>query len=487
MDLFLENNDYHYELEKLCRLFYPMQRIRVFEKGAAPADPDPMCITARFRDGTASVTFQTPQGTSVSESPCSDPADAERTLAVLLWRFLQKESGFTPQWGILTGIRPVKLLRRLAERFGEAEAAGRLLEDYLVSPQKVALARETLHNESAVLSKEKENGCSVYVGIPFCPTRCAYCSFVSTTVEKTMRLIPAYLDCLCREIAAAGAVAKDLGLSVQSVYIGGGTPTTLSASQLSRLLAASRCAFDLSACLEYTVEAGRPDTVTREKLQVLHENGVTRVSINPQTMHDDVLEAIGRRHTTAQTLAAFALAREAGFQNINMDLIAGLPRDTYEGFCDSVRQVLALSPESVTVHTLALKRASRIYQEHEEKAARLSGAVATDMLRFADQTLLAEGFLPYYLYRQSRILGGLENVGFAKPGNENFYNTVIMDESQTILACGAGAGTKVVAPDGSGRLKRVFNFKYPYEYIHRHEEVLARKEQVRELYAAFCR
>lgn len=490
MDLLLENNSFHYEMEKLCRLFYPMQEIRVFEDGAAPQAPDPLTAVAGVAcrpEGTRVYARVTSCGrTETAQAPYAGGPDGEsgleRALAVLLYGLLQKASGFTPRWGILTGVRPVKLLRSLAAARGEAQALRDFQAGYLVSAQKTRLAQVTMHNEQKLLDQERPDGFSLYVGIPFCPSRCAYCSFVSTTVERTMGLIPAYLDCLCAELHATASVARDLGLVLQSVYVGGGTPTILTGEQLRRLLGTIGRAFDLSGCLEYTVEAGRPDTVTPEKFSVLRENGVTRVSINPQTMEDAVLEAIGRRHTVQQTLAAYAQAREAGFTDINMDLIAGLPRDTVAGFRDTVGQVVALSPESITVHTLALKRSSRIYQEDQ---ARADGAAAAAMLDYADERLLDAGYRPYYLYRQSRILGGLENVGFAKAGSESFYNAVIMDESQTILACGAGAGTKVVDPGGTGRLRRVYNFKYPHEYIHRHGEVLARKGQVKRIYADF--
>ncbi len=487
MDLILERNSFHYEMEKLCRLFYPMQRIRVFENGETPPDPEPLTVVVgvRAQEGATCLYARvTQQNTTDTVEQRYDGPDIERALAVLLYGLLEKSSGFTPQWGILTGIRPVKLLRSLVAGCGESQALRDFQADYLVSSQKTKLAQVTMHNEQQLLDHERPDGFSLYVGIPFCPSRCAYCSFVSTTVERTMGLIPDYLDGLCAELRATAAVARDLGLVLQSVYIGGGTPTTLTVAQLDRLLGEIGRSFDLTHCMEYTVEAGRPDTVDLEKCAVLRQHGVTRISINPQTMDDAVLEAIGRRHTVQQTLTAYQQARDAGFTDINMDLIAGLPGDTLAGFQKTVDQVMALDPESITVHTLALKRASRIYQEDQ---ARADGATAAAMLDYADNRLLNAQYRPYYLYRQSRILGGLENVGFAKAGSESFYNTVIMDETQTILACGAGAGTKVVDPAGSGQLKRIYNFKYPYEYIHRHSEVLARKDKVRAIYAGFSK
>ena len=240
----------------------------------------------------------------------------------------------------------------------------------------------------------------------------------------------------------------------------------------------------MSSCCEFTVEAGRPDTITGDKLDTMKTHGVSRISINPQTLNDEVLKIIGRRHTTAQTLSAFAMARERGFGNINMDLIAGLPQDSVKSFASTLDEVLRLAPESVTVHTLALKRSARIFQEESELF--VSGAQAAEMLDYADAQLLKHGYLPYYLYRQSRMVGNLENTGWAKPGFESPYNVFIMDESQTILACGAGAASKIKDPYSDG-LTRIFNFKYPYEYISRFEEMIIRKDQVKTVYDQFCR
>lgn len=325
----------------------------------------------------------------------------------------------------------------------------------------------------------RPESCSLYIAIPFCPTRCSYCSFVSSSVEKSFRLIPDYVRLLQEEIRATARLISELGLRLETVYFGGGTPTAISAGQLADLLGTVRESCDLSHCREFTVEAGRPDTVTVEKLDVLKTRGVTRISINPQTLSDEVLHIIGRKHTTAQTFEAFALARRHGFGNINMDLIAGLPGDGEEGFRRSIDGVLALGPESVTVHSLALKRAANLYQTFGRQPCGPQTAGA--MLDYADETLLQRGYVPYYLYRQSRMAGNLENTGWAKPGFESYYNVFIMEECQTILACGAGAVTKLRDPH-SDRLERIFNFKYPYEYVNRFSEMMKRKERVREFY-----
>ncbi len=487
MNLILKNNPYHYELEKLCRLFYPEEQINVVENGDEPPTDDQISACTELQEAGGGIHM-------IARLICSGKATAaetdyvpglfddqnpERQLAELLYGLLVRQTGFEPRWGILTGVRPVKLLRSLIEKDGQEKAYQVFEQAYHVSRAKTELARFTMENERHLLEREQPDGFSLYIGIPFCPSRCAYCSFVSMTVEKTAQLIPAYVDCLCKEIQAAGEAARSLHLTLQSVYMGGGTPTTLTAEQMDRVLATVQDSFDLSACMEVTVEAGRPDTVTEEKLQGLLQRGVTRISINPQTMQEKVLQAVGRKHTVQQVLDAFQMARKAGFDDINMDLIAGLPQDTPAGFADTIDRITALNPESITVHTLSLKRSSRIFQEGQEPC---SGAEVAQMLDYAGQKLLAGGWRPYYLYRQTRIVGGMENVGFAKPGKESFYNAAIMDESQTILACGAGAGTKLCAPSGSGKLERIYNFKYPYEYISRHEEVLQRKAKVKQIY-----
>ena len=325
---------------------------------------------------------------------------------------------------------------------------------------------------------------SLYIGIPFCPTRCAYCSFVSQSVEKAKKQIPEYHRLLLEELKETAKVADALGLNLRAVYVGGGTPTTFSAEQLSEMIRVVKDSFDMSQCEELTVEAGRPDTIDRAKLDALLKSGVSRISINPQTLQDNVLENIGRRHTAQQTVDAFHLAREAGFTNINMDLIVGLPGDTYETFCDTIEKVIALDPENVTVHALALKRSSFITQSGEINKAHADAALADRMMAYAEKRLTERGLEPYYLYRQSRMAGNLENTGWAKPGTECAYNIFTMDETETVLACGAGGVTKLKNPY-SEDLSRIFNFKYSYEYISRYPEILERKEGIAKQYEQF--
>ena len=486
MKLFLYGHSFHYEMENLCRLFFHRQKIEVFEDCREFDGPD-AALTLVEREGeTLHLLVKTAVGTYRGEgrdtvSAEAPPQEAERRLAVLLFRQLTEACGIRPRWGILTGVRPVKFFRSLVEKHGEEEAARIFREDYLVTEEKLELSRVTMRNEGALLARSRPDSCSLYVSIPFCPTRCAYCSFVSSTVEKTVKLIPDYVELLCRELEKTAEVVRDCGLRVESVYFGGGTPTAISAEQLALLLDTVNRHFDLSHSREFTVEAGRPDTVTREKLEVLQNSGVTRISINPQTLSDQVLRRIGRRHTTQQTLDAFHLARACGMDNINMDLIAGLPGDTVEGFRATLDGVLALSPESVTVHTLSLKRSAQLFQDG---AGEPEGETAAQMLDYAQSRLTGQGYLPYYLYRQSRMVGNLENIGWCLPGCESPYNVYIMDETHTILACGAGAATKVKRP-GVDELERIFNFKFPYEYINRFQEVLERKNRVKQCYEQF--
>ena len=314
---------------------------------------------------------------------------------------------------------------------------------------------------------------SLYIGIPFCPTRCAYCSFVSADVGRTLKLVDPYVDALLREIEETGLVLREAGLAVRSFYMGGGTPTTLSADQLDRLLSQCKKSLPLDGCTEYTVEAGRPDTITQEKLLALARHHTSRISINPQTLEGPVLEAIGRRHTPGDIRAAYELARAGGFSCINMDLIAGLPRDSFAGFRRSLEGVLAMGPENITVHTLALKKGSALM---ERGGALPSGEEVARMLDFSREILTTSGYHPYYLYRQKYMSGSLENVGWAKPGTENLYNIVMMEELHTVVSLGAGGVTKLIQ---DGKILRLANPKYPHDYLSGLDQVLGQKAEIR--------
>lgn len=372
--------------------------------------------------------------------------------------------GISPAWGSLTGVRPAKVALSLIREGGKARAEKELQELYCVTPARARLAIEAADAGIRAAAELEPNDISLYVGIPFCPTRCAYCSFVAQSVEKSFSLVEPYLEALFDEIAAAGQLVRELGLNIKSFYMGGGTPTTLSASQMDRLLTKLEQNFDFTGLAELTIEAGRPDTIDEEKLRVLRAHNTTRVSINPQTMEDNVLAAIGRRHTADDIRRAMEQVKKANFPHVNMDLIAGLPEDTPEGFARSLDEVISMGADNITVHTLSLKKGSRITLE----GSRIPGAdEVAQMLDYADPTLRKNGFAPYYLYRQKYMSGSFENVGWTKPGGTGLYNIYIMEELHSILSLGAGGSTKMV---GGGQIRRAFNAKYPREYIDRPEK-----------------
>lgn len=484
MILEILGHNYQYELEKLTRLFFPNEKIRVVFEAGESADADPLCRT-EIQDNSAHVFCRF--GEQIWEQTVSlkDVQDTELQLASMLFCALKSLTGYQPKWGLLTGIRPSKLLLTLQKEMGNANANAYFRDRFFVSEEKTALTESVASREEAIIRTSRPDSCSLYVSIPFCPTRCSYCSFVSHAVNTATakKLLPEYVSLLTKEIAQTGAYAKSLGLRLESVYFGGGTPTTLSAEQLGILLAAVEESFDLSTVREYTVEAGRPDTVTREKLDILKSGGVTRISINPQTFNDAVLREIGRNHTSALTESAYSEARAAGFENINMDFIAGLPTDTPDSFASSIDRALDLNPENITVHTLALKRASRLGTQNTQ-VERAAGLAADRMLGYAYRNLTANAYHPYYMYRQSKTLGNLENTGYAKSGFECIYNIFMMEECHTVFAVGAGAVTKLKAPHGK-EIERIFNYKYPYEYISGFEEILTRKEKVLPFYEKY--
>ena len=381
--------------------------------------------------------------------------------------------GTQPPWGALTGVRPVKLpTRSMLAGQTEKQAEAELRKGYFVSPDRAKLAVDCARASVEAQRSLKEGEVSLYVGIPFCPTRCAYCSFVSADVGRTLKLVEPYVEGLLREVAETGRVLRELGLSVRSFYMGGGTPTTLSADQMDRLLGRLAERFGLSGLVESTVEAGRPDTITREKLEVLARHRTGRISINPQTLEDHVLEAIGRKHSAGDIREACGLARDVGFDCINMDLIAGLPRDTFDGFRRSLEGVLAMEPENITVHTLALKKGSTLM---ETGGPLPGGEEVARMLDWSRQILTTNGYIPYYLYRQKYMSGSLENVGWAKPGTGSLYNIVMMEELHTVVSLGAGGVTKLIR---DGTILRLTNPKFPQDYLSGLDKVLGQKAEI---------
>ena len=475
MKLNLRGHEDRYAIEQSLLAFFPEERpVYEGEDGDSHAE-----VTLHegnvYATGVTTLTYggKTARGEArVRTAGVSDAYERERlrqrALKLSFFRAARDVTGVTPSWGALTGIRPAKLVRTMLEDGMTSAQADRVLRDtYCVSP-----ARRRLALESAEAGLKAKNGLrpediSLYIGIPFCPTRCAYCSFVSQSVEKSLGLVEPYLDVLCREITDAAQMVRETGLRIKSFYMGGGTPTTLSAQQMDRLLTHLNRSFDLSGCVEYCIEAGRPDTITRDKLQVLLDHGADRISVNPQSLEDTVLQAIGRRHTARDIEDTMALAASMGFPHVNMDLIAGLPADTPEGFRRTLDKCLTFGADNITVHTLSLKKGSRILLEGLPIP---TAADVARMLDYADPTLRAAGFSPYYLYRQKYMSGSFENVGWCISGAEGLYNIYIMEELHSILSLGAGGSTKMVDPV-RGRIERVFHAKYPTEYIQRPEKI----------------
>ena len=477
-------HDFHYEAENLCRVFYPDETVRIVHD--APPDG---CITSRMTetaDGFEfSATFDADSETHFLPKSTPDLAEEqERTVTVLLYRLLSRRIGYTPPWGILTGVRPSKLMNTLFRELGEENAKRYFRDKLLVYPGKTELTATVARQEERIMQTSRPDSFSLYLSVPFCPSRCSYCSFVSHSISgaNAKKLVEPYVELLIKEIRLNGEIAAKLGLHLETVYIGGGTPTTLSAEQLDRVCKALHNSFPMETAREFTVEAGRPDTITADKLAALRKNGVSRISVNPQTLNDAVLERIGRRHTAAEVFDCFRMAREMGFDNINMDLIAGLDGDTPQSFRNTLDGIIALSPENITVHTLALKRSSRMVTE--ENASAKGGAAVGEMLDSVQTRCTESGYIPYYMYRQSRSVGNFENVGWCKSGFEGLYNIFMMEECHTVLACGAGAVTKL-RDSGSNYIERIFNFKYPYEYISRFEELTARKARINSFYAEY--
>ena len=379
-----------------------------------------------------------------------------------------------PAWGAMSGVRPTKLSTKHMLEGGTPKSADRMLRDvYYVSESRRKLAVDCSVSTVNAVRQMNENDISLYVGIPFCPTRCTYCSFVSRTIGKKTELMTPYLEALQQELKLTGQLLKESGKTLRTVYIGGGTPTTLSTPQMTALMDAIQDSFDFGRCIEFTVEGGRPDTLDREKLQAIRDHGADRMSINPQTMEDHVLRACGRPHKAADVVRAYGEAMDAGFTAVNMDLIAGLPKDSPEGFMRSLDQVAALNPANITVHTLALKKGADLFNHRENLP---TAEAVTEMVAYAEETLRSLGYKPYYLYRQKYMSGSFENVGWSRDGLDCLYNIYMMEELHTILSLGGGGMNKVNLP--SGRLERFHNPKFPEQYIEKIQDVLDQKKQL---------
>ena len=484
MKLYFKGHDYKYAAEQMLLTLFPDQRPEYpgHPLGEEEGLTLSLFVGAKWVTAAAHLRWKGARYTASRRGRTAALTDevtrdrvCQQLLKLAFYRVATQALGVRPPWGALTGVRPVKIPTKIMLAGGsEGQARARLEKEYFVSPDKAELAMDCARASLGVDRALQADEVSLYVGIPFCPTRCAYCSFISADAGRSLKLIPPYLDGLLQEVEQAGEGLRGAGKHIRTVYVGGGTPTTLDASQLDALLSRMERCLPLSRCTEFTVEAGRPDTIDRDKLLVLKKHRVERISINPQTLEDPVLEAIGRRHTAGDILQANALARAVGFDCVNMDLIAGLPRDSYEGFCRSLDGVLAMEPENITVHTLALKKGSRLM---EEGGAIPSGDEVSRMLEYSAAALRGAGYRPYYLYRQKYMSGSLENVGWAKPGKENMYNICMMEELHSVLSLGAGGVTKLVDRE-NGTIRREANPKFPHEYMEQLPHILEQKRDM---------
>ncbi len=464
-----------YEMEALLKLFRPAEKFAFSDAQFLPEEEFLSAVLEQSDSGSQRLCCSVCIGdeTRSSETVLPDTvqgSELDRYISGLLYPHLCALTGMRPAWGMLTGIRPVNLLRKFSERQGSVEAAMDSFRNvWHVTEEKTQLAAEILSVQQPIFDAAPKNSVGVYISVPFCPTRCKYCSFVSNSVSQMGKLIPVYLQRMQEEMQLVSRIMDEFGLTADTVYIGGGTPTTIDLYQpldwIHRYFMPKK-----HALREFTVEAGRPDTITRENLSYLRQFGVTRISVNPQSFQDDVLKAAGRPHTAQDAIEKYLLAKEMGFDNINMDFIAGLPCDTVRGFCDSIDKAVQLDPESITVHCLALKKAADFYQSLPMPDAQ----AVSEMVAYVENTLTAAGYRPYYLYRQKNMAANLENVGYAKPGFESAYNVMMMDDSQTILGVGAGASTKILG--GKRGIERLTECKYPYDYLNRFDELMVQKE-----------
>ena len=477
MILIIDSHPFRYEMEALCRMFLHGRELKITEEAEIPPKED-YIYTALEGD---EITVKAKIDGKYAEAKRTAENEHARNMELAVFGVLTEILSIRPKWGVLTGIRPVKLAMQLHDMgLSEEEIRKKLKEERLVSDEKLDLLLTTMEHELEIRASSRPNSVSLYISIPFCPSRCSYCTFTSHSVEKAAKLIPQYVELLCDELKDIAVLIDEIGLHLETVYMGGGTPTVLTAKQLDRVLSTVNESFDMTGVRELTVEAGRPDTITAEKLAVLKKNGVGRISINPQTMDDEVLAAIGRKHTAEDVKNAFALAKTFGFDSINMDLISGLPGDNMEKFRKTIAEVIAMNPDNITLHTLTVKHGANL----APMAQSVFAATADAMNEYAYGEFAKAGYFPYYLYRQKGTVDNLENVGFCKPGKEGIYNIFIMDETHTVLSAGAGGVTKLKAPYDK-KIERIFNFKYPYEYIERFELMNERKEQVRNFYEKY--
>lgn len=475
MILHIEGDVNPYYVQTLCMVFFPGSTFGTSEEpgeGVPEAFvnvyPDADGYSAYVRLKLNDKVCEATETVSVSEH-ISIATHSSLAVGRALFAAGKELLGVIPPWGILTGVRPAKVASSfLSSGLGVLKTKKILREEYFLMPQKAALATAVASTEAKILKKLPKNGCSVYVSIPFCPSRCTYCSFVSYTNAKLLSLIDDYLAALLEDLTHTFEIIRERGLEVTTVYIGGGTPTILSPDQLRILLGKIADLVRVEDLLEFTLEAGRPDTITAEKLAVAKQFGVTRISVNPQTLNDDILREIGRRHTVEDFYRAFRIAQESGIRDINVDLIAGLPGDDFVNFSETMDRVIDLHPTNITVHTFCVKKAAEMVKKHSDVYS-VTGGDAGKSVLYSQVKAKCSLYKPYYMYRQKNTVGNLENVGFALEGHEGLYNIFMMEETQSIFAVGAGAVTKLLIRDPEDplnvRIERVFRPKYPYEYL----------------------
>lgn len=496
IEVLLNKPEFEYDIHSLIKAFFPEQYVGVSAEKKEYDEKIDIRMQVNYGEDTIQITWQEivhanedaqanekPGQEEVKEIPgetiqvdFSDRVRTKNQLKQMLYRMLCDYTKRTLPWGNLTGIRPTKIPMKLLEEGKSREEIYRYMKDtYFASDEKIELATDIAERENAILKKiDYDNGYSLYIGIPFCPTTCLYCSFTSFPIVKWEKRMDLYKEALFKEMEYVAEQMRDRPLS--TIYFGGGTPTSLNPQDLDEILTKVEELFPVEQAVEFTVESGRPDSITREKLQVLRNHGISRISINPQTMKQATLDLIGRRHTVEDVKEKFLLARELGFDNINMDLIVGLPEETIDDVRQTMEEIKALRPDSVTVHSLAIKRAARL-NIYKERYGNLKIVNTQEMIDLTAQYAEEMGLKPYYLYRQKNMAGNFENVGYAVPGKECLYNILIMEEKQTIAACGAGTTTKVYFP-AENRIERAENVKEVEQYIDRIDEMIGRKEKL---------
>ncbi|MEG2928904.1 MAG: coproporphyrinogen dehydrogenase HemZ [Oscillospiraceae bacterium] len=475
----LNNFCHNYEIEQLTRMFTKDTTVESCAKHPTIGAQDYIYIRKNEKRIFLALYYNNVLYKAFLQSD-GDKGEQEARVCAAAYGFYTQAFKKNLPWGMLTGVRPVRLMRNLYKEWKDIEAVEKIFsERYFVSKEKIKLCRDIFMLQKPIVRDIAAKDYSLYISIPFCPSKCSYCTFTSTPSKNAEGLMESYVEKLCQEIAYTAKNAQALGLVLKTIYIGGGTPTAISAQQLARVMGAVEDNFDLSRVLEYSVEAGRPDCTTYEKLAVIKAYKADRVSINPQTFSDEVLAAIGRKHTHQDFLDCYKLAKELNFKTINTDLIAGLPKDTVESFENSLRGCVKLGAENITVHTLTLKRASTLAKTDSEQGANCD---VGEMIA-KNSILTKSGYVPYYMYRQKATLQNLENVGFSQPYHESLYNIYIMEELETIVSCGAGAVSKVIGENGE--IKRVYNYKYPTEYVKGFAEILNRKDEVYNLWRQY--